>query len=145
MPNHKPGAFYTLSQIRKAYHADESEKDAPRFLLHSGSDILALCLDYRSNPLPHEVWVPCYGTNPDWGAALAALKGEKSLPVYYRQRGRALFEYRDHHVITGETQDRREIAKRFRPARSGIFLLFEPSIRVARIVFITRIKRPTFW
>lgn len=132
MTNHKVGASYSFSQLLHAYHADpQSETDA-HFLLNKAEEILTLCLRHKFNHTPDEVWV---GNDPalaEWGRKLAALKDKQTLPLYYSQRGRTLYEYKDHQLITGDTEDPRELAKRKSP------------VPLSRIVFLKPVAHQDF-
>lgn len=130
MPLHKPGANYSFSQLLNSYHADPQKETDAHYLLYRGDEILALCLRQKFNPLPHEVWIGDDSVVAEWGKKLAALKGKKTLPVYYSQRGRTLYEFKDHHLIDGDTEDPQELAKR------------KGSVPLSRIVFIKPVLRP---
>jgi hypothetical protein len=130
MPTHRPGANYSFSQILGAYHADPQPEAEPHLLLYRGDEILALCLRQKAHPEPHEVWVGIDPVVAQWGRKLAALKGSKTLPLYYSPRSRTLYEYRDHHLILGDTDAPQELAKRKAP---------EP---LSRVVFIKPVTRP---
>lgn len=112
MPNPPMGANYSFAQLLKAYNADpQSEGDAP-FLLHRGDEIRALCLRHRFNHTTSEVWV---GNDPvvaEWGRKVAALKDQKTLPLYYSPRNRTLYQYQGQQLISGDTEDPQELAKR---------------------------------
>ena len=130
MPSHKPGDSFPFSQLLAAYHADPQKETDPHFLLFRGDEILALCLRHKFNPDPNEVWVGNDSVVAEWGKKLAALKGKKTLPVYYSQRGRTFYEYKDHHLIDGDTEDPQDLAKRKGP------------VPLSRIVFIKPVQRP---
>jgi hypothetical protein len=131
MPNHRVGASYSFSQLLAAYHADPQQESDPHYLLYAGDEILALCLQAKFNPDPREVWVGDTPGVAEWGVRLAALKDKKTVPLYYCQRGRTLYEYKDHHLIVGDTDDPNELAKRNGP------------VPLSRVVFIERVARPT--
>jgi hypothetical protein len=130
MPNHKVGGTYSFSQLLNAYNADAQAEADAHFLLFRGEEILALCLRAKYNPKLDEVWVGDDQVVAEWGRKLAALKGEKTIPVYYSQRGRRLYEYKDHHLITGDTCDPVDLEKRNGP------------VPLSRIVFIMPVSRP---
>jgi hypothetical protein len=132
MPNHTPGSSYSFSQLMTAYHADPQADDDAHFLLYRGQEILALCLRYKYNHNPNEVWVGDAPPVAEWGRRLADLKDKKTLPVYYSQRGHTLYEYKDHHLITGDTDKPEDLAKRPAP------------VPLSRVVFIKPVTRPTF-
>jgi hypothetical protein len=132
MPTHIPGASYSFAQLVKAYNADPQTDPDAHYLLYRGDEILALCLRHRYHHDPREVWV---GNDPvvaEWGSKLAALKDKKTLPLYYSQRGRTLYEYKDHQLITGDTNDPQELAKRKSP------------VPLSRIVFLKPVAHDTF-
>jgi hypothetical protein len=132
MPNHRPGATYSLADLVAAFHADPPTNDDPHFLLFQGEEILALCLRYKYNPDPNEVWVGDAENVAAWGKKLVELKDKKTLPLYYCQRGRTLYEYKDHHLITGETTQAEDLA-----ARKSV-------VPLSRVVFIKPVERPKF-
>ena len=92
MPNHISGSSYSFNQLLAAFTADSQADDDAHFLLYRGEEILALCLRFKYNPVPHEVWVGDDPVLAEWGRKLADLKGKKTVPVYYSQRGRRLYE-----------------------------------------------------
>lgn len=130
MPNHKPGASYSFGDLLRAYHADPQADDDAHFLLFRGDEMLALCLRSKYHPKPNEVWVG--GAEPValWGKRLAELKDKKTVPVYYSQRGHTLYEYKDHHLITGDTEKPEDLAQRHGP------------VPLSRVVFIKPVQRP---
>jgi hypothetical protein len=130
MPNHRPGATYSFGDLARAYNADPQNEDDAHFLLFRGDEILALCLRHKYNPNPNEVWVGDADQVAKWGKKLADLKDKKTLPVYYSPRNRTLYEYRDHHLITGDTTAPEDIAQRNGP------------VPLSRVVFITPVQRP---
>jgi len=135
MPNHIPGANYAFSQLVTAYHADlQSDVDA-HFLLFRGEEILALCLQYKFNHNPNEVWVGTAPVLAEWGKKLAALKDKKTVPLYYSTKGRTLYEYKDHQLITGDTEDPEELAKRKSLAPLSRIVFLKP---VAHVDFVPR-------
>ena len=64
------------------------------------------------------------------GEEARRLERQKTLPVYYSQRGRTLYEFKDHHLIDGDTEDPQELAKRKGP------------VPLSRVVFIKPVLRP---
>lgn len=132
MPNHISGSSHSFNQLLAAFTADSQADDDAHFLLYRGEEILALCLRFKFNPVPHEVWVGDDPVLAEWGRKLADLKGKKTVPVYYSQRGRRLYEYKDHHLITGDTDDAHELAQRRGP------------VPLSRVVFIKPVERPVF-
>ncbi len=137
MPNHQLGANFTFPQLLHAYNADPQEEDDAHYLLFRGDEILALCLRYHFNPEPGEVWVGDQagkGDRPgvaEWGRRLAELKDKKTLPVYYSPRNRTLYEFKGEYLITGDTVEKDELAKRHGP------------VPLSRIVFIKPAPRST--
>ena len=132
MPNHKVGASYSFAQLVKAYHADPQGDDDAHYLLYRGDEILALCLRYKYDHDPREVRVGNDRVVAEWGRKLAALKDKKTVPLYYSQRGRTLYEYRDQQLIIGDTEDPQELAKRKSP------------VPLSRIVFLKPVAHATF-
>jgi len=130
MPDHKIGSSYPFSMLLNAFHADPQRDEDPHFLLYRGDEILALCLRHKFNPEPHEVWVGDAQVVADWGRKLASLKGQKTIPVYCSSRGRSFYTYMGQHVITGDTDDPTELAKRKGP------------VLLSRIVFIEAVQPP---
>ena len=128
MLSHIPGANYSFSQLLNAYHADPQPEADPHFVLYHGDEILALCLRRKFHPELHEVWVGNDPVAAEWGKKLAALKDKKTLPLYYSQRGRALYEYKEHHLILGDTEDPKELAARKSP------------VPLSRVVFIKPVQ-----
>ena len=131
MPNPHLGSNYSLPQLLKAYDADPLNDPDADYLLYRGDEILALCLRQKFHPTPGEVWI---GNNPgvaDWGRKLAALKDKATLPLYYLQRGRTLYQYKGHQLIAGDTDDPQELANRKSP------------VPLSRIVFITPVASAT--
>jgi len=105
MPNHQVGFNYSFTDLVRAFDADPQGDTDAHYLLYRGDEILALCLRYKYNPDPTKVKVGNDQIVAEWGKKLAALKGKKTLPLYYSQRGRKLYEYRGHQLITGDTED----------------------------------------
>lgn len=131
MPNHTPGASYSFSHLVTVYNADPQSDTDAHYLLYRGDEILALCLRHKFNHDPGEVWV---GNDPvvaEWGRKLAALKDKKTLPLYYAQSGRTLYEYKDHQLITGDTDDPQELARRKSPVPLSRIVFLKPVVRAA--------------
>ena len=128
MANPKLGSNYTFSQLLRAYNADSQADNDVHYLLYQGHEILALCLRYKFNPKPTEVWVGSDPAVAEWGGRLASLKGKKALPLYYSEKGRTLYTYKGDCLITGDTEDPNELAKRKGPAP------------LSRIVFLEILK-----
>lgn len=127
MPDLTIGSNYSFSQIVAAYRADPPGSDDTQFfILHRGDEIAALCLRYRFNPEPGEVWVGDAPAVVLWGERLAQCKDQKSVPLYYSPRSRSFYEYKGHHLITGDTTDPEELAKRRSP------------VALSRIVFLKK-------
>ena len=127
MPNHKIGGTYKFSHLAHAYGADPQADTDAHYLLYRGDEILALCLRYKFNPKPDEVWVGNDKAIAEWGERLASLKGKKGLPLYYSEKNRTMYTYKGDCLITGDTTDPKEIAKRNGP------------VPLSRIVFLTLI------
>ena len=132
MPNHKVGSTWSFPTLLGAYHADPQTDADPHFLLYRGEEILALCLRYKFNPEPGEVWVGDAPVVAEWGKKLAALKDKKTLPLYYSPRNRAFYTSMGQHLITGDTEDPQELAKRKSP------------VPLSRIVFVKQIPERSF-
>jgi hypothetical protein len=130
MPNHTLGSTHSFENLLHGYAADQPQGDGPHHLIFKGDEILALCLRYKFNPEPGEVWIGGDEDTAKWGKKLAALKDQKTLPVYYSPKNRTFYEYRGHYFITGDTEDPQELAKR------------KGSTPLSRIVFIKLIKAP---
>lgn len=130
MPNHRIGANYSFSQLLHAYNADPQGDTDAHFLLFRGDDVLALCLRHRFNPDPDEVWVGDDSQVAEWGKKLAALKDKQMLPVYYCPRSRTLYEYKGQYLVTGDTEEPLELAKRKAP------------VPLSRVVFIKPTESP---
>ena len=128
MPNPKLGNNYRFSDLLHAYGADQQSDSDAHFLLYRGDEILALCLRQKFNPKPGEVWVGDDPVVAEWGSKLASLKGKKTLPLYYSQRGRTLYTFMGDHLITGDTEDQQELERRRAP------------VGLSRIVFIKQIQ-----
>jgi hypothetical protein len=135
MPNHIPGANYSFSELVTAYHADlQSDADA-HFLLFRGEEILAMCLRYKFNQNPYEVWVGKAPVVAECGRKLAALKDKQTVPLYYAKQGRTLYECKDHQLITGDTEDPEELAKRKSLGPLSRIVFLKP---VAHVDFVPR-------
>jgi hypothetical protein len=128
MPDHKLGSSYSFQQLVKAYNADPPGDDDAHYLLHHGDEILALCLRYKFNPKPGEVWVGDSKAVTEWGARLAMLKEKKTVPVYYSPRSRTLYEFKGHYAISDDTTDPKELAKRRGP------------VPLSRIIFVAPVS-----
>jgi hypothetical protein len=131
MPQHKPGSSYSFSQLLAAFAADPQSETDPHFLLYHGDEILALCLRHKYHRETGEVWVGNDSVTAEWGRKLAALKDKKTLPLYYSPRGRTLYTFKGHHLITGDTDDPQELSKRKSP------------VPLSRIVFIKPVQDRT--
>ena len=131
MPNHKLGTSYSFSQLVNAYNADPQSDTDAHYLLYRGDEILALCLRYKYNHDPREVWVGNAPVVAEWGRKLVALKDKKTLPLYYSQRGRTLYEYKDHQLITGDTDDPQELARRKSPVPLSRIIFLKPVVHAA--------------
>jgi len=132
MQDPKIGTSYSFSQLVKAYSADQPGDDDAHFLLHKGDEILALCLRHKFNPKPREIWI---GNDPvvaEWGRKLAGLKGKNTVPLYYSQPGRTLYEFKGRFLITGDTEVAAELKTRPGP------------VPLSRIVFIMPLENPEF-
>ena len=109
-----------------AYEADQqSDQDAP-FLLYKGEKILALCLRAKFNPKATEVWVGNTEEVSKWGERLAQLKGASTVPVYYSPKGRTFYEYRGHHLISGDTTEPADLAKAKGPVPLSRIVYIKP-------------------
>lgn len=128
MPNHKIGSNHSFSQLVAAYGADAPQEKDAHYLLYKGDEILALCLRYKFNPEPGEIWVGDETKVAEWGAKLAALKDKKTLPLYYSPRSRTFYEFKGYQSITGDTDKAEDLAKRKGP------------VPLSRIVFIHPIQ-----
>jgi hypothetical protein len=128
VPNHKIGTTYSFAQLSAAYSADpQNDADAP-FLLYRGDDVLALCLRHKYNPEPGEVWVGDNAAVAAWGRTVAELKGKRTIPVYHSPRGGKFYQFKGEHLVTGDTTDPQELAKRKAP------------VPLSRIIFLTPVK-----
>ena len=127
MPKHAIGSNHSFTQLFNAFGADPQKDTDPHYLLWKGDEILALCLRYKFNPEPGEVWIGNDGQVAEWGKKLAALK-DTTLPLYYSPRGRQFYDCKGDHFITGATDDTKELAKRRGP------------VPLSRIVFIHPVR-----
>jgi hypothetical protein len=127
VPNHQLGSNHTFGNLLKAYGADPQGENDAHFLLYRGDEILALCLRYKFNPTPGEVWVGDASEVKRWGERLAALKGKKTVPLYYSPRGRTLYEFKGQHLITGDSTEPNEVQTRKGP------------VPLSRIVFVQNV------
>ena len=103
MPDYKIGSNHSFGHLMTAYNADAQRDEDAHFLLYRGDEILALCLRHKYNPKPDEVWIGDAKAVAAWGERLAALKDKKTVPVYYSPRNRTLYEFKGHHLITGDS------------------------------------------
>jgi hypothetical protein len=129
VPNHSIGSNHTFGNLSKAYAADPQGEGDADFLLHRGDEILALCLRARFNPKPEEVWVGDTAEVAKWGERLASLKGTKTVPVYYSPKGRTLYEFRGHYLVTGDTTAKDDLEKARGP------------VPISRIVYIKPVPK----
>ena len=127
MPNHVLVRTYSFRNLVAAYGGDKASINDPRYLIFKGDKILALCLRNYYNQDPGEVCVGDIEAFAKWGAKLAALKGGKSIPLYYAKRH--LFEYKGQYLITGDTEDAGELAQRHSP------------VPLSRIVFLRAVPQ----
>lgn len=129
MPDLIIGKSYPFSQIMAAYRADPPTGGAGDqfFVLHCGDEIVALCLRYKFNPKPGEVWVGNVPAVALWGERLAQCKA--TVPLYYSPRHRSFYEFLGHYLVTGDTTDPQDLAQRKGPAP------------LSRIVFISKVIR----
>lgn len=118
--------------LRAAYKADPQNDGDPHFLLYRGDEIVALCLKHRFNPEPNEVWVGDDAVTAEWGKKLAALKDTRTLPLYYSPGGRAFYIYKGHHLISDDTTEPQELAKR------------KGHVPLSRVVFLQPVKERSF-
>ena len=128
MPNHIPGRDYAFTNLVAAYHADPQNEEDAHYLLYRGDEILALCLRQKFNPRADEIWVGDDPVVAEWGRKLAALKDAKALPLYYSARGRNLYTFKGHYLITRDTDNPEELANR------------KSVVPLSRIVFISKIE-----
>jgi hypothetical protein len=126
MPNHKIGASYSFSQISAAYNADPQNESDAHYLLYRGDEVLALCLRHKYNPHPGEVWVGDDPAVATWGKTLAGLKGKRTIPLYYSPRGGKFYQFKGQYLVTGETDDPLELAKRKGPVPLSRIIYVKP-------------------
>jgi hypothetical protein len=111
------GGNYSFAQIVSAYHADPPGGEGEQFyVLHRGDEIVALCLRHKYHPEPGEVWVGADPAAALWGERLAQCKAKKTVPLYYCPGGRSFYEFKGHHLVTGDTTDPGDLAKGKAPA-----------------------------
>jgi len=127
MPDHKIGSTHQFGHLLKAYNADPQREEDAHFLLYRGDEILALCLRHKCNRESDEVWVGDDETVARWGERLAALKGKKTVPLYYSGPNRDLFEFKGHHLITGDSVNPDDLKDRKGP------------VPISRIVFLKKV------
>jgi hypothetical protein len=125
------GKSYSFSQVMVAYHADPPSEGGEFFILHRGEEIVALCLRYKFHPEPGEVWVGDAPAAALWGERLAQCKGQKTVPLYYRPRNRAFYQFEGQHLVSGDTIVPQELATRKSP------------VPLSRIVFVEKVSVPT--
>jgi hypothetical protein len=127
MPDLTIGKTYSFSQIMAAYRADPLDGGADQFfILHRGDEVAALCLRHKCHPEPGEVWVADAQAEALWGERLAQCKDKKTVPFYYSPGGRSFYEFKGHQLVTGDTTDPEELAKRKSP------------VPLSRIVFLKK-------
>ena len=127
MPNHTIGSNHSFGHLMAAYNADPQGAGDAHFLLYRGEEILALCLRYKFNPTPEEVWVGDAEAVAPWGGRLAALKGKKTVPVYYSPRSRTLYEFKGYHEVTRDSTTLSDLKERKGP------------VPLSRIVFLKKL------
>ena len=127
MPNHTIGSNHSFGHLMAAYNADLQGAGDAHFLLYRGEEILALCLRYKFNPTPEEVWVGDAEAVAPWGGRLAALKGKKTVPVYYSPRSRTLYEFKGYHEVTRDSTTLSDLKERKGP------------VPLSRIVFLKKL------
>jgi hypothetical protein len=112
------GKSYSIAQITAAYHADAPSggEEDPFFILHRGDELIALCLQHKLNPELGEVWIGEAPAAALWGERLAQCKGKKTVPLYYCPRNRSFYEFKGHHLVTGDTTEPAELTRRKSPA-----------------------------
>jgi hypothetical protein len=127
MPDLTIGKTYSFSHIVAAYRADPLGGGAEEFfIVHRGDEIAALCLRHKDHPEPGEVWIAEAETEALWGERLAQCKDKKTVPLYYAPRGRNFYEFKGHHLITGESTDGAELGRR------------KSHVPLARVVFLKK-------
>jgi hypothetical protein len=108
------GKSYSIAQITAAYRADAPSGGEPdsSSILHRGEEIVALCLRHALDPAPGEVWIGNAAAAALWGERLAQCKGKKTVPLYYCPRNRSFYEFKGHHLVTGDTTEPAELTTR---------------------------------
>lgn len=112
VPSHKIGTSYSFAQLCAAYNADAQKEADAHFVIYRGDEALALCLRHKHHPEPGEVWVGDKAAVAAWGKTVAGLKGKSTIPVYHSPGGAKFYQFKGHYVITGDTDDPQELAKR---------------------------------
>lgn len=135
VPNHKIGTSYSFDQLSAAYNADTQTEADAHFLLYRGDEVLALCLRHKYNPQPGEVWVGDDAAVATWGKTVAGLKDKRTIPVYYSPRGGKFYQFKGEYLITGDTDDPQELAKRKAPV---------PLSRIIYLKSVTKDKAATW-
>jgi hypothetical protein len=126
VPDHKIGTSYSFSQLSAAYNADAQDEADASFLLHRGDEVLALCLRHKYNPEPGEVWVGDKKDVAAWGETVAGLKGKRTIPVYHSPREGKFYQFKGQYLITGDTDDPQELAKRKAPVPLSRIIYLQP-------------------
>ena len=126
VPNHKIGTSYSFAQLSAAYNADPQDEAGAHFLLYRGDDVLALCLRHKYNPEPGEVQVGNDAAVAAWGKTVAGLKGKRTLPVYHSPRGGRFYQFKGDYLVTGDTDDPQELAKRKAPVPLSRIIFLKP-------------------
>lgn len=126
VPNHKIGTSYSFSQLSAAYNADPQKEADAHFLIYGGEEVLALCLRHKYNPEPGEVWVGDRAAIAAWGKTVAGLKGKRTIPVYHSPRGAKFYQFKGQYLITGDTDDPQELAKRKAPVPLSRIIYLKP-------------------
>jgi hypothetical protein len=126
VPSHKIGTSYSFAQLSAAYNADPQKEADAHFLIYRGDEVLALCLRHKYNPKPGEVWVGDKAAVAAWGKTVAELKGKSTIPVFHSPRGAKFYQFKGHYVITGDTDDPQELAKRKAPVTLSRIIYLKP-------------------
>jgi hypothetical protein len=126
VPNHKIGTSYSFAQLSAAYNADPQKEGDAHFLIHRGDEVLALCLRHKHHPEPGEVWVGDKAAVAAWGKTVAGLKGQRTIPVYHSPGGAKFYQFKGQYVITGDTDDPQELAKRKAHAALSRIIFLKP-------------------
>jgi hypothetical protein len=129
VPNHKIGTSYSFAQLIAAYNADPQNEADAHYLLYRGEEVLALCLRHKYNPEPGEVWVGNDAAVAERGKMVAGLKDKRTIPVYYSPRGGKFYEFKGEYLITGDTDDPQELAKR------------KASVPLSRIIYVKPVTK----